>query len=333
MGRVQSIVIVTEDLDPHADIVLLTLREMGHEPIRLHTADFPLEGTMTFRLGAPATEWCWNGVLQTQGRTIDISSIRSIWWRRPSRHVLPEDWDEHERAFAYGEVDKALRGAWAVIDCYWMSFPEHIRQASFKIGQLQRAAELGFDVPRTLITTDPAEVRAFYDACAGEIIYKTLSQPTVKVALDGPLHAIYTTPITEAHLDALESIRFAPCLFQEYIPKRLELRVTVIGDDIFAAAIHSQNHDRTQHDWRHYDVDIPYTKFDLPADVAERCHRFVRSYGLNFSAMDVILTPDGRYVFIENNPNGQWYFIQAAVPELRLKEALAACLARGKGVA
>lgn len=330
MGKAHAIVIVTEELDPHADVVLLTLREMGHEPIRVHTADFPINGAMTFRLGVPTESWRWNGTLQAQGRVIDISSIRSIWWRRPGQYVLPEDWDAHERDFAHGEIDKAMRGFWATVDCYWMSFPDHIRLASYKIGQLQRAAELGFDVPRTLITTDPAEVRGFYDACAGSIIYKTLSQPTVKVDRDGPLHAIYTTLISETHLASLDSIRFAPCLFQEYIPKRLELRITVIGDDVFAAAIHSQDHDRTQHDWRHYDVDIPYTKFDLPTEVADRCHRFVRSYGLNFSAMDVILTPDGRYVFIENNPNGQWYFIQAAVPELQMKEALAACLVRGK---
>jgi hypothetical protein len=333
MAKTQAIVIVTEELDPHADVVLLTLREMGHEPIRVHTADFPLNGAMTFRLGFPAESWRWNGVLQTQSRAIDISSIRSIWWRRPGQYMLPDEWAEHERTFAHGELDKALRGFWAMLDCYWMSFPDHIRLASYKIGQLQRAAVFGFDVPRTLITTDPAEVRAFYDACAGNIIYKTLSQPTIKVDSDGPLHGIYTTPITETHLASLDLIRLAPCLFQEYIPKRLELRITVIGDDIFAAAIHSQNHDRTQHDWRHYDVDIPYTKFDLPADVAERCHRFVRSYGLNFSAMDVILTPDDRYVFIENNPNGQWYFIEAAVPELRMKEALAACLVRGNNAA
>jgi glutathione synthase/RimK-type ligase-like ATP-grasp enzyme len=32
--------------------------------------------------------------------------------------------------------------------------------------------------------------------------------------------------------------------------------------------------------------------------------------GLNFGAVDMILTPDGRYVFLEINPNGQWGWVE-----------------------
>ena len=75
--------------------------------------------------------------------------------------------------------------------------------------------------------------------------------------------------------------------------------------------------------------DIPYRKATLPAEVAEQCLKLVRSYNLNFSTMDLIVTPDDRYVFIENNPNGQFMFIEKRVPELPMTAALAACLIRG----
>lgn len=118
-------------------------------------------------------------------------------------------------------------------------------------------------------------------------------------------------------------------MFQEYVPKRVELRVTVIGDDIFAAEIDSQADEQASVDWRRFAMEIPFRQATLPTEVAERCLTLVKSYGLNFSAMDLILTPDGRYVFVENNPNGQFIFVEKLVPELRMTEALAACLIRG----
>ncbi|MEV4245300.1 hypothetical protein AB0J63_18065 [Streptosporangium canum] len=34
--------------------------------------------------------------------------------------------------------------------------------------------------------------------------------------------------------------------------------------------------------------------------------------GLTYGAIDLILTPDGRYVFLEINPNGQFLWIEDA---------------------
>ena len=124
----------------------------------------------------------------------------------------------------------------------------------------------------------------------------------------------------------------SPGLFHEYIEKDVELRVTVIGDDVFVAEIHSQDREATSVDWRDWDnggLEIRYSKGALPDEVQDRCVRLVRSYGLNFSTMDIVRTPDGRHVFLENNPNGNFMWIEKLVPELRMTSALAACLARG----
>jgi glutathione synthase/RimK-type ligase-like ATP-grasp enzyme len=282
-----------------------------------------------------------------------MSTIGAVWWRKPLPYKFPPELSEQACSFARLEWDTTLRGTWDALDCYWMSFPDSIRLASYKPGQLKRAADLGFDVPRTVITTDPAEVRALYERCNGAIVYKVLSDPSLGMStrLDqilsqcvigvGPdqqpivdwsraqVKMTYTTPVTATQLAMLDAIRLAPCQFQEYIPKRLELRVTVVGDELFTAEIHSQAHERTRIDWRHYDVPIPYRKGSLPVEVAERCLALTRGYDLNFSAIDLILTPDGRYVFLEINPNGQWLWVQQSIPDLKIKEAIAAQLSRG----
>ena len=94
--------------------------------------------------------------------------------------------------------------------------------------------------------------------------------------------------------------------------------------------IHSQQHARTTVDWRHYDVTIPYKRGSLPIQIAERCMALVRGYGLTYAAINLIVAPDGRHVFLEINPNGQWLWVAELVPELRIAEALAELLLNGK---
>lgn len=331
MVNSRRIVIVTEEMDPHADALILLLREMGHDPLRMHTADYPQQANISMLLKQDR----WDGTIGTPGGVVAMNDIHSIWWRRPARYQLPQELSAEERDFAYKEWDQMLKGLWDSLDCYWMSYPPNIQLASRKPEQLIRAAQLGFEVPRTLITNDPTQVQAFYEAANGRVAYKTLSSPVFREPKGTPdgadrVFMVYTTPLDENLLSRIDTVRFAPCLFQEYIPKRLELRVTVIGDEIFAAEIDSQAQERTTYDWRHYDVPMLMRKSVLPDQITERCRALVSSYGLNFGAIDLILTPDDRYVFLEINPNGQWLFVQEQVPDLKMKEALASCLIRGK---
>lgn len=112
-------------------------------------------------------------------------------------------------------------------------------------------------------------------------------------------------------------------MFQELVPKRIELRVTVISDQVFTAAVDSQADERTALDWRlQADADIPWMASDLPDDLRQLCLDMVADYGLTYGAFDFIVTPEGEHIFLELNPNGQWMFVQERVPELRMAQAL-----------
>jgi glutathione synthase/RimK-type ligase-like ATP-grasp enzyme len=337
-----EIVIVTCAADPHADAMMDKLHAMGVQPVRLDTDDIPTRATFSLTLEKGSPTWRGGISLTATGRTLRLDGVRSVWWRRPAPYYgLPPDLADDEREFAKAEIDHAFRGALELLDCYWVSHPDRIRRASLKVEQLQRAAGYGFDVPPTLVTTDPADVREFFAAHDGDIIYKVLTDPFLGAPMvaakhpDRPVTAprqTTTTRFRAADLNRLDAVRLAPCLFQAYVPKRVELRVTVIGDELFTVEIDSQAHPGTSLDWRNWDgggFEIPYRAVQLPPALAEQCLRYVRSYGLNFSAIDLVLTPDGRYVFLENNPNGQFMWIEKFVPELTMTDALAACLLRG----
>ncbi len=331
-----EIVIVTQTNDPHADEVILALEQQGQQPIRINSDEVPASARISISL-SPEQDFAASIEVLSSERRIEAGSVRSIWWRRPAHFGLPAELTAQEYEFATDEIEHALQSIWASLDCYWISEPDRIRQASWKGEQLRRAAQFGFAVPRTLITTDPDEAREFFYACDQQMIFKVMTDPFLGAAnllrrrpdQDFEQYETPTTLVTEAELDLLEAVRTAPCLFQEYVPKAVELRVTVIGRQLFAAEIHSQDNERTALDWRHYDVDIPYRATELPTELTDRCLALVDSYGLNYSALDLIVTPNGQYVFVENNPNGQFMFIEDKVPELAMTEALAGCLIRG----
>jgi len=141
----------------------------------------------------------------------------------------------------------------------------------------------------------------------------------------------FTTKLTEAHLAKLDGVSFAPCIFQELVPKKVELRVTVIGEKVFATEIHSQVHAKSSVDFRaHYDLGrTPYFAHTLPRAVAQKILAVNADLGLVFGAYDLILTPDGRYVFLEVNQQGQFLWLEEQTGQ-PLLENFCSLLIQGK---
>jgi putative peptide maturation system protein len=108
-----------------------------------------------------------------------------------------------------------------------------------------------------------------------------------------------------------DAIRYCPVAIQPYVEKRIELRITVVGDRVFPVEIHSQWTNHTRRDWRRGDYHhARYAVHDLPRRLARRSIALVKRLGLTFGAIDMILTPDGRYVFLEVNPDGDWLWME-----------------------
>jgi glutathione synthase/RimK-type ligase-like ATP-grasp enzyme len=141
---------------------------------------------------------------------------------------------------------------------------------------------------------------------------------------------IFTTPLVGYAREDFEPVRHSPCLFQEYVPKAFELRVTVVRDRVFAAEIHSQALAATRHDWRRPELsDVPHRPHELPEAIAGRCVCLVARLGLQFGAIDMIYTPSGEYVFLEINPNGQYGWIEDRTG-MRISQAIAEALVEAR---
>lgn len=318
------ILILSEADDPHVKVVTAKLEDRGEVYYCFDPARFPKDAMGTVEFGSERRE------LQIHGEQLDLCGIRSVWYRRPGfPQADPNVVDEAQREWVEGEAFHFLMGLWQTMDCLWVpAKPLSSIIAENKIVQLQQAARLGFPVPRTKVTNQPEQLLDLYADSGGNLVTKVVRRGGIHA--DGRPAAVYTQVVRRRNVPGYRSIRLAPLIIQEYIPKALELRVTVVGSRVFTAAIHSQDDRRSRHDWRRgSDFEkTRYMAYELPSHVSERCIHLVRSFGLTFGAIDLILTPDNQFVFIEINPNGQWLWIQN-LTGLPIDEAIVTALIDG----
>ena len=169
----------------------------------------------------------------------------------------------------------------------------------------------------------------FYDQHPEGVVYKTLSVPLVNLGMEGPSDAVYTTQIGREVLEgpAGDRVRHVPNQFQALVDKAFELRITVIGEQVFAAKATS---DVPHVDIRQWEQTRPsYEIYTLPPDIEQKCLAITRHFGLVYSAIDMLVTRTGEHLFLELNPSGQFYWIEltTGMPLLR---TLANLLVAGK---
>jgi glutathione synthase/RimK-type ligase-like ATP-grasp enzyme len=178
------------------------------------------------------------------------------------------------------------------------------------------AQTCGLLIPPTLMTNDPDAARAFRDAHDGAVIYKQF------IALPDAWRE--TRRLRDEDMCAADAIRHTPVIFQRHVPAVADLRIIAIGDELFAAATDVANGPYPQ-DVR-FNFDARYAPHDLPSEVANKLRVLMRAMALKYGAIDMRLTPEGSYVFLEINPAGQFLYIEQATGQ-NIAAALAALLA------
>lgn len=314
------ILIVTTPADLTAQAVERRLRSRGVKAVLFDSGRFPAEAriTVSYRDGLPRY------VVRMDGQILCLDEVTSIWFRRPNPCVAHASIvDEEVRGVVEKDCGEFLGALWESMDCLMLpGTPAAMKIAQRKPTHMARAKALGFDIAPTLFTNDPQEFLDLYRQQEGRLIHKITASLALKERM-GTEFSRLTCGVTRRDVMHAESVSLAPIVFQAYVPKRLELRVTVVADRVFTAEIHSQDSNRTQFDWRRYDLgSTPHRAHELPRDVAERCVQLVAQFGLTYGTIDLILTPDGRYVFLELNSAGEYGWIEQ-VTGLPISDAVA----------
>jgi glutathione synthase/RimK-type ligase-like ATP-grasp enzyme len=313
----KTCLLIADRFESTADLLVIEMRRRGLPCVRWNLDHYPLGSVLSYRI----SEGQWDTEIISDGRRVSFADVGSIWCRAYAPLGFPEDLNAADRKFAAIEAERALAGLLSQPDIVWINHPHRHILANSKPAQLAMARRFGLTIAPTLVSNDPDEVRAFIAQAPGPVVYKCFSQ-----GLDLPSgEAQFTGLVTAAEYAKLDLIRATPGVFQHYVPKDYELRVTVVGERIFAGRINSQAHEASSVDWRHRPFDMEREPYVLPAEIGEAIKGFMRAFGLIYGAFDFIVTPEGRYVFLEVNPGGQYMWVESTTG-MPITEALADAL-------
>jgi len=300
-----KVLILSSQDDLHAETVKRHLVEMDVNVDYFRYDDFVQHSKISYRPGGYDND-CF--IDRAQG-CLDLHSYSAIWHRRPGKIVagkLPEPWIQQ---MVEQESRNALDGMLHHLQCLWVNHPRKDYECLQKLWQLHVAVEVGLVIPKTLVTNQPQEVEQFFKECDGQVVYKLISELSnfAIPAYETP-RGISTLPLREEDLVHLNQVLLSPHFFQQCIPKAFDLRVTIIGEKIFCIKIDSQAGEGKL-DWRH-DYSVDMYSFELPEEIAEQCLALMRKLKLNYGAIDLILSPDNKYYFLEINCAGQYMWIE-----------------------
>lgn len=206
-------------------------------------------------------------------------------------------------------LDDSLLGWLEVTDATVVNRPGAMLANGAKPYQLRQIAQAGFDVPDTLVSTDPKAVLAFWRD-HGEVIYKSISGVRSTVAR-----------LRESDRSRLSDLAHCPTQFQAYIPGT-DVRAHVVDDEVFACEIRSDSDD-----YRDQRAAIPprITPLRLPRELELRLVAMTRSMGLHVAGVDLRCSPAGKWVCFEVNPSPGFTYYEQLTGQ-GIAEAIARCL-------
>jgi hypothetical protein len=304
-----KVLILSSIYDFSTDLVVLRLRDLGVPFLRLNR-----EQMKDCRLSLDPIERTLR--IKELGVELQIGpDLISAWFRQPvflrNTPAQPLTIEEQLESSQWAAFMRALS---VFDDAAWMNFPQATYLAECKPYQLLMANRCGLKIPRTIVGNNVTIIK---DTLPPRLMIKSLD--TVLLKEEGDCLFTYTTAATQDDLTDAVVYR-APLLAQEMLSQKTDIRVTVVGEKIFAVRIMAEDHG-IEGDWRMLPRErLQYQDTTLRQDISDSLLMLVRSLELSFAAIDLVETPEETY-FIEVNPTGEWGWLSS--PERPIDFAIA----------
>lgn len=308
------ILIITNKEDVHPNPVIEKLVRWGEPVFRLNTEALLTDYQFSWWADASGCDFwmrCIPNGLEVRG-----FEITAVWDRRP---VAPAELPlKNNDAIDKHNLTEAC-GFLSFLRYYLKDIPSignivKDRVAASKMLQYKVATEIGFSIPKTCFSNQKEpflELAKQHES----LVLKPIENSDIWLDESELDYVFYAQKVPSNSVADVPEAAFTQTVTfaQNYVEKAFELRVTVVDSEVFACKIDSQtqNEDQGKVDWRQgYDYGLKHSIFNLPEEISEKCKMFLHKMGLSFGCFDFIVTPEGQYVFLECNPNGQWLWIE-----------------------
>jgi ATP-grasp ribosomal peptide maturase len=300
-----TVVIFAENDDVPVDAVVRQLTARDVPVFRADTSWFPRTLTLEAFLDGDGR---WRGTLWTQHRTVDLSDIRSIWYRHPGAFSFADTMTDVERAYAHREARLGLGGVLASLDVLWINHPNRCADSAYKPLQLAIATRCGLTTATTTITNSPDTVRRFATASPTGVVRKSLGPNSVTEG--DTLIVAFTHRLTSTDLADLAGVDATATQVQHWVNKIYEARVVMVGEHVFTILIRAGS-ETSKVDWRADYPALSYEWIDTPPEIEKGLRSYMARMGLTYAAVDFAIDADERWVFLESNSAGQYFWPEA----------------------
>jgi len=290
--------VVSSTIDYSSDLICYELERRGKSYLRINRDHFA-EYKILYSLEAD----CLNIKMDDSNYKITSDTLKSIYFRAPVFLRTGKTYSLQEQLFR-SQWSAFIRNLIAFDKAKWVNHPVATYRAENKLYQLKCAKHFGFSVPTTYIGNSlPADITR-------ECTYIVKSLDTALFYDNGQEMFTYSTMVTGQELLNAE-VKSAPVIIQECLHNKTDLRVTAIGDELFAVSI-TKSGRKIEGDWRqNAKEELNYDCIGLPPKMHQQILDLMRFLGLEFGGIDFALV-DGTYYFIEVNPTGEWGWLVSA---------------------
>ncbi|MCX5239059.1 hypothetical protein OG824_28060 [Streptomyces prunicolor] len=310
---------VTEDNNTTADRIVLELARLDVSVVRFDLADFPHHLILDAALRGNG----WTGTLSSRGRMVALEEIGAVLWWHPGKPQISADGlSDVESEWVRKEATAGLVGVLAALNCFHFSHPPATLAAQLKADALARAALCGIRVPDTWIGNSQIPAKEFVSGSRSGAVCKSLVSPAI---VDGLYSSsFYTSRVDAAQID--ESITESAHHLQYAVEKAYEVRLIVVGREMFAAGIHAHSA-AARSDFRSDYQALTYSYVEIPDVIRDGVTKILNHYRLFYAAIDFIADCDDQWWLLDLNPAGNYDWLQKELPELAISAAIARLLA------
>ena len=227
------------------------------------------------------------GFLLIDDDLIDLTSVAGVFNRISELELTPE----FRRLDAEEPIARhAMSANWILGQWFEMTSASVMNRGSTNESNSAKGLQVQLirpylPVPDTLITNDVEQLYLFWKE-HGRVVFKSCSgERSIVTELDEEIFAARAANLSSC-----------PVLFQQYI-EGTDIRVHVVGTEVFATAITSQSTDYR------YDAHTSWSAIDLPKDYALACVTLSHEFGLALSGIDLRITSSGDIYCFEVNPS------------------------------
>ena len=294
-----SYLVLSSTIDYSSDLVCAELEKRKLDYLRINRDLFP-EYEIVYDLQDDAIKIKLGGIWYY----LSAETVRSVYFRAPVFLRTTGKSRPIEEQLKRSQWSAFIRNLIVLDKAAWINHPVATYRAENKLYQLKLARKCGLTIPETYVGNSlPQNI-------SSDSLYIVKSLDTALFYVDGKELFTYSTIVSGQELLTAE-IKLAPVIIQKCLSPKIDLRVTVVGNQIFAVTI-TKHGTALVGDWRRSNKDnLCYTSIKLPQIIESQVMLLMQNLGLSFGGIDLALVGD-TYYFIEVNPTGEWGWLTSS---------------------